>query len=111
MATRTFVITMTTEGFLDAGVYKCRITYTNQSNQTNLSDDLCFRVDKFAQQNNGQLESRVRTNPTALSILYTEVFGFINLDSMLSFAQQVGFIKATRAINFLPDYASFQALL
>jgi hypothetical protein len=111
MATRTFVVTMRTEGFLDAGIYKCLITYTNQSNQVTLSNELCLRVDEFAQLNNGQLESRVKTRPSPLSVLYTEIFGFVNLDSMLRFAQQVGYVKSTRAINFIPDYASLQALL
>lgn len=111
MATRTFTITMTTEGLLVAGVYKCEVTYTNQSNQGTLTNELCDRVNEFAQQNNGKLESRVVTFPTPLLQLYTEVFAFINIDSMLRFAQEVGFIKSTRSIIFKPDYASFQALL
>lgn len=111
MAARTVVVKMTTAGRLDAGVYKCDITYQNPANQEVLTGQLTTFVEAFANRNNGEKESSAVTQPDPSSVLYTEVYRFLNLESMLVFAQQVGFPAFTRAIDFKVDWASLQALL
>jgi hypothetical protein len=111
MASRTLVVRMTTAGRLDAGVYKCDITFSNPSNETALTQQLESYVIAFASQNNGTRESISVSYPDPLTVLYSETYSFLNLESMLVFAQQVGYPSFTRAIDFSVDWASLQALL
>lgn len=111
MSTRNFVTEMTSEGRLDAGLYKCDLSYTNPVNQEVLTKDFAKRIEQFANQSNGKIESRTTNTPTPNIVLYEDVYQFVNLESMAFFAQQVGYIRTTRAINFRVDYDSLKALL
>ena len=111
MSTATFLDFMSTSGYLDAGKYKCAIVYTNSTNQEYLSNEACKRVEIFGKQCNGVLESRVVSNPRPEIIRYEEVFTFLNRESLLTFAQNVGFLKLTYAIDFQVDFQSLQLLL
>lgn len=111
MASRTLVVKMRTAGRLDGATYKCDITYSNPVVQTTLTSQLATFVKNFATRNQGQQESSVASFPDAFTILYTETYAFLNLESMLVFAQQVGYPSFTRAIDFEVDWASLQALI
>lgn len=102
---------MSTRGYLDAGRYKCAIIYTNSTNQEYLSNETCKRVEIFGKQCNGVLDSRVVSYPRPEIIRFEEVFSFLNRESLFTFAQTVGYIKLTYALDFRVDYASLQALL
>lgn len=111
MSTRNFVTVMNSTGRLDAGTYKCDLDYTNPVNQTPLTEELVQRIMQFANSANGKLESRVVEFPTPAIRKYVDVYAFLNRESMLFFAQEVGYIRSTRSIEFNVDYASLQALL
>lgn len=101
---------MTSAGRLDAGTYKCDVVYSAPANETELTTDLYDRVYRLAEQYNGRLESHASAYATK-RITFTDVYAFLNKESMISFAQQVGYPQGTRSIFFKPDYASLSALL
>lgn len=111
MSTRNFVTEMQSSGKLDAGFYKCDLYYTNPANQDVLTKELRNRVVAFAASTNGVLESSAESFPTPGIRAFTEVYKFLNIESMLHFAQEVGYIRTSRSIQFRVDYASLQALL
>lgn len=111
MSSRNFVTLMKSKGRLDGGFYKCDLTYTNPVSQTALTQEFVTRVQNFAAASNGQLESRVVLFPSPAILEYSDVYTFLNKESMLLFAQEVGYLQTSRAIEFQIDYASLQALL
>lgn len=102
---------MATRGFFDAGMYKVSIQYNAPTNEESLSNKVCEKVREFASECNGTLETRNVSTPQPELLLYDEIFAFINRESCLRFAQQVGTRKATFAIEFQVDFPSLQALL
>ena len=111
MSTRNFLTEMASAGRLDAGVYKCDLVYRNPFNQQVLTKELQNRIVKFAASTNGVLESTAESFPTPGVQEVADVYKFLNLESMLYFAQEVGYIRTSRSIQFRVDYASLQALL
>lgn len=111
MASRTFASRMTTAGKLDAGVYKCDITVSGAINEEALLSDMLGRIDEYANANNGKCESRNKNYPTPARLEYSCTFQFLNLESMLYFAQTVPYPQRTRAIDIIIDYDSLIALI
>ena len=111
MSTATFFNFMSTRGFLDAGIYKCDVVYTNSTNEEFLSNQSCERVADFAKECQGVLQVRNVTNPVPEQIRYEEIYGFVNKESLFRFAQNVGFVKSTHAFDFQVDFASLQLLI
>ena len=110
MSSRNFVTEMTSEGRLDAGTYKCDVKYNAPANETELTTDLYNRVSALATQYNGRLESHT-TSYSGNRIYFVDVYAFLNDETMIAFAQQVGYPQRTRSIFFTPNYSSLQALL
>jgi hypothetical protein len=111
MANRTYAVKIGTEGRLDAGTYKCDVTITGDFNQKDLMDDLVSRVEQYANTNNGAKESQTENCPDPACIRYVVVFAFLNLRSMLFFAQTLPYPKDTRSIFTDIDYTSLIALI
>lgn len=111
MSSRNFMQRMSTSGRLDAGVYKCDVVYINPANEKQLSDELSKRVQAFAADLSGVLDSRVVDYPNPSTIRYSETYSFPDKDPMFRFAQGVGYPQSSRALEFLPNYTSLHALL
>lgn len=110
MSSRNFVTEMTSEGRLDAGTYKCDVKYNAPANETELATELYDRVAALAIRYNGRLESHT-SSYSGNRIYFVDIYAFLNDESMIAFAQQVGYPQGTRSIFFKPDYSSLQALL
>lgn len=110
-ANRVFAVVERTAGILQAGIYKCSMETSGDLNEETLLSDLMDRAGELANSMNGVEESRILSNPTPSRIQFTTVFAFLNLDSMIYFAQIVPFPQRTRAIEYKIDYGSLIALI
>ena len=111
MANRVFAVTMSTVGRLDGGVYKCDVVITGDLNEKDLMDDLVRRVGVYANINNGAQESLVDDCPDPACVRYTVVYAFLNLESMLFFAQTLPYPQETRSLETDINYTSLIALI
>jgi len=111
MANRTFATKIESSGKLDAGIYKCDVVVESELNQESLIQDLMDRLDTYAKQNNGMCDAQVKTFPAPSRIRYTCTFSFLNLESMLYFAQTLPYPQDTRSIEVFIDFPSLIALI
>ena len=112
VTTRTSASQMSSFAFLDAGVYKCRLVYTITSNQAALAEQFVEFVKRFAKTNNGALEATLLTgfNDNELTFKRTDIFAFLNRESCVCFASEVGYQKECKTQYFDVDFDSIRAL-
>lgn len=109
---RTSAAQMSSYVFLDAGVYKCRLVYTISSNQAALAAQFVDFVIRFAKTNNGVLDATLLTgvNDNELTFKRTDIYAFLNRESCVTFASDVGYQRECKANYFDVDFDSIRAL-
>ena len=103
-------LTMNSGAYLDAGVYKVTLVHTCPANMRELCRLFTERLLQFAKFCNGRQESITVATVDALTTKITEVYAFLNKQSAVKFASEVGYSRGTRSSEFLVDYASFAVL-
>ena len=111
MANRTFSVRISTEGRVDAGTYKCDAVFQGDVNQKDLMDELVERARSFANINNGEQESITENCPEPSCIRYNVTYAFLNLESLLAFAQTLPYPQETRGISPTVNYTSLIVLI
>lgn len=111
-SSRTVFGTLSVRGFLDAGVYKVETKALNPVGETELTEQGIGLIGTFGNDKSGtQVAEPFITFPSPHTIQFLTVYQFQNLETMLVFAQQLGFNESTRGLDFKIDYASLVALI
>tara|TARA_R110002153_G_scaffold101108_3_gene237226 strand:+ start:1305 stop:1676 length:372 start_codon:yes stop_codon:yes gene_type:complete len=109
---RTLFSEISTRGYLDAGIYKCEVICINPSSEQELSISLISDIEAYAKHYNGNTDVQfVLTNEGPGINKFTIIYKFLNLISLLQFAQSLGFTNGIRSLRFSINMNSLIALI